>query len=165
MGYFRRTPEENYMAALATAIDSEARVLGMRAVNSSDPCGEIAESLARVVSLRMIGEQIRLYADSRVVNKWIRVIDKGAIQEARRASWTVGEMRGLDMQEVWAVAQMQADRYASLAGSDNFLPFEMGNTSMREVRTRAIRAVHPDWDTAAVNSLFRRIIGGDPGYQ
>ena len=158
MGYFRRTEEEKYLAAVATAIDFEARSLFENGLGARDPGDAISTSLARVVFLRGLAEHIREYKPSWVANRWISGMDKGAVKTAHQALWAATEVNGLDSDAVIRTARDKCDQLLSQIGSDKYLSFERGLPEVQAVRIRAVKAVNPGWEQAAYDNAFERLM-------
>ena len=158
MGYFRRTEDEKYLAAVATAIDREARTLFENGLGARDPDNVISTSLARVVFLRVLAEHIRQYKPSWVANRWISGMDKGAVKTAHHALWAVIQVTDIEPEAVIRTAQDKCDQLLSQIGSDKYLPFERGLPAVQAVRIRAVKAVNPMWEQEAYNSIFTRLI-------
>jgi hypothetical protein len=158
MGYFRRTEEEKYLAAVATAIDFEARRFFENGLGARDPGDAISTSLARVVFLRGLAEHIRQYKPSWVATRWISGMDKGAVKTAHQALWAVIEVNDLDSDAIIRTAQDKCDQLLSQIGSDKYLSFERGHPEVQAVRIRAVNAVNPEWEQAAYENAFERLM-------
>ncbi len=157
MGYFRRTIEENYLAALVTVLHNEARDMFERALASNDPAGSVAESLSRIVFIRMVGEHIRQYRPSWVANKWIRVMDREIRSQVRPRLWTIVTIHELDITKVIGEAQIRSHSLLIDIGSDRDLAFERYAPTFKEVRRRAVAAVNPDAEQWATDVLFEQM--------
>ena len=157
MGYFRRTPEENYLAAVATVLHNESRAMVETALGSDNPTDSLAESLARIVFLRMVGEHIRQYRPSWVANKWMRVVDRDIRSQVRRRLWTIVTINELDIAKVIGEAQIRCHALLVDIGSDRDLPFERYAPAFKEVRRRAVAAVNPGAEQWATNALFEQM--------
>ena len=158
MGYFRRTVEENYQAAVAAAMEHQVGLMIDSALGHAQPLRPLSTSLGRIAFLRGIAEYVREYKPSWVVDKWVRVMDKRIIRkDTRQRLWFLVEHEGLDIHNVIEAAQTQCDRLLVDVGSDKYLPFEAGRPEFRDVRMHAVATVNPRWREDAYDSLFSRI--------